>query len=251
MFKQLSLLFSILFFLFFTTSNSYSIGLGFNIPLSSGSASYDISNGPSWDADHTGLGLGFTMDTRLAENKIFNYRLNFAYHNMQSDADNAKAFFNNNNSINFGYNQSIHKIMFDNTFGFGFLRTNFMRMWAGPQFRLGFAIGSGDADCYYCPSTDKLNINSYNYGLGLAPVLGLNFNLGSVVSLCADMGYRWSIIGGYAEFDFIESSWGSSMVSTHTEPILSFENEFFVNLSLIFRINDNFIEYRSGKKSRR
>lgn len=229
--------------------NAQSIGLGFYVPFSSGTSTNEISDGgPNWNASHSGAGFGFVMDTKLAGDKLFNYRLNIGFHYSSSLADNPDYIAILPDSYyNYGYDVSNYSLVFDNTFGFGFLRTPALRLWAGPQLRFGYTFGTGDANCKYCNYTDKLEITDYQVGLGFAPVLGANFNLGNVVSLCADMGYRWTIGYGGCNYDYYDNSFASN----NDAGVFSEVSEYFVNISLIFRINDNFKSYGSRTKKRR
>jgi hypothetical protein len=213
MLKHLSVVtFLMVICLFFYSPSLHATGLGIQIPsIGSGSAHYEVD----WDNDGTTeddldishVGFGFVLDTRVANPGVFNYRLNLNYEN---------ADLGNEDQWGDGFS----RFAIDNTFGFAVLQSPVVRMWLGPQIRIAYMKFSQDN--YYS------EVNSI--GFAFAPVLGANFNLGSVVSLCPELGYRFSFYVGSLTFDEEymneEGTWTMN------------NNEFFLRFNILFRIND-------------
>ena len=175
-----------------------------------GDSDYDLE----YDINH--IGFGFVMDTRVARAGVFNYKLNLGYE-----------------SVDYGFtnDEKFGRISLDNTFGFGVLQTRVVRLWIGPQVRLAYMRYNYEYDS----GSTEINI----FGLGLAPVFGANFNFGDVVSICPELGYRFEFYGGQisSEYDFYYDT------ETNDDSYIRFNKEFFIKLSIIFRINDVFDEF--------
>jgi len=183
-----------------------------------GSNSYDIYNEPSLTRDKMGQ-YGIVFDTNVSKNSIFNYRLNlgldistinFSYTDYDSGSP-----VSSSNSID------VWKIIFDNTFGFGIARSDFFRLWVGPQ--VGFGIGFQKTDYsnnYYGTSSDFLELD-----LHVGFVIGLNIHIGDAASICGDIGVRLH-----------ESAMNIGFFSLGGGVIL----DSFANVSVLLRVNDTF-----------
>jgi hypothetical protein len=187
-------------------------GLGVYGTVTKGSATwtYHEDEAPDSDADSdtSKLGFGFVLDTTVANDSLFNYRLNIGY---------GKAAIDNEGNLDIeGKNYHLF-----NTFGFGVLRSELIRWWLGPQIGLGLVRGEYDS-----LSSDVDNrFTTFYFSIGL--VTGINFNIGEVVTLGIDGGYRINRHVGTAE-------------SSETYGVTGTEKEMFVNLSFLLRINDMF-----------
>ena len=209
---------------FFTPVTSFAVGLGIQIPAyGSGDAHYkveytyrdyygydeDISSEHDMDISH--FGIGFVLDTKVANPGVFNYRLNINYENVN---------LGNEDQWKDGFNS----FSIDNTFGFAVLQSSVVRLWIGPQIRLA----------YMHFSHDDYNVSVNIFGIAFGPVLGANFNLGSVVSLCPELGYRLSFYGGSFDFD-------EEMSDNYNDGTWTMDNkEFFLRFNILFRISDNY-----------
>jgi len=194
--------------LFLIPQSTQATGLGLYLPSwgnGTSTISYDEGYEREIDIDH--IGIGFVLDTKVASRGVFNYRLHLGFESAQYGE----------------LEDKFSRFALDNTFGFGIVQSKAVRLWLGPSIRLA----------YQTYSSESLNINSF--GLGLAPVLGLNINLGSVVSICPEFGFRFMFLGGEEEYDSYYYSDFESFTST--------ERYFFVNLALIFRIGDVFDDF--------
>jgi hypothetical protein len=119
---------------------------------------------------------GILFDTNMAKNTMFNYRLNLG-------VDLSQVNFTDSGTP---VTMDIWKIMFNNTFGFGMMRSQMMRLWVGPQ--VGFGIGferTMPTASYYVSNNGFIEMDFY---AGFA--VGLNIHLMDSLSLCGDLGMR-------------------------------------------------------------
>ncbi len=122
--------------------------------------------------------LGFMFDTCVAEDRLFNYRLQVGL-----DLSTASYF---DSGLSRTVSMDIWQISFINTFGFGLVRDESLRFWVGPQLGFGFGFEpefSGNS--YYGTMSDF-----FEFDLFAGVALGVNIHLGDAVSLCADAGLR-------------------------------------------------------------
>jgi hypothetical protein len=73
-------------------------------------------------------GTNVVMDTAVAKNQLFNHRLSLECYNTIERRD----------YLIYNYSYSLNRLVLANTFGFGFIRTRFVRLWAGPQLTQSF-----------------------------------------------------------------------------------------------------------------
>lgn len=184
------------------------VGLGLYATSGSGSGEYEFEDdtNPDYDldTDTEREGFGFVIDSAVANDRVFNYRMNIGRYYWEEEFENGTEF-------------DVTGFMWTHDFGFGVVRNRFMRLWLGPEIR--FAWGHGDDD-------DNDGYDVYMYSAGVGPVVGLNLHLGPVVSLGIKAGYLFETIYGNADDDVddIEIDGGDHLS--------------FVNLSLLFRIKD-------------
>lgn len=196
-----------------SASQLSAVGLGVYATASKGSSTwtYHKNEIPDFDIDSdvSKLGLGFVLDTTLAYDSLFNYRLNIGYGKVNIDNEGSGSDIEGKNYHLF------------NTFGFGVLRSELIRLWLGPQIGFGFIRGEYDS----IPAGENNHFTTFFFSIGL--ITGINFNIGEVITLGIDGGYRINRHVGTADV-------GTSYGVTGTE------KEVFVNLSFMFRINDMF-----------
>lgn len=130
--------------------------------------SQDINE--SWDRDN--WSFGFLLDTAVAKDTLFNYRLNAGYQRTIEKLPNRG-----------GAQQNLNGLMLRNIFGFGVVRTENMRFFLGPVLRLGFQFPD---DQGYLSGADVYDIDA---GGGLA--LGLNYHLGDSLTLTISPVYEY------------------------------------------------------------
>lgn len=128
------------------------------------------------DATRTIYSFGFILDTAVSTDSIFNYRLQLGYGFGSLKID----------GTYYSETIDINEFQFYNTFGFGIVRSQYVRIWLGPQIGLGY----GDGEYTY------LGESNY-YGdifISLGAVLGFNIHLGGLISLSIDGGIRETLI---------------------------------------------------------
>ena len=152
-------------------------------------------------------GVGFILDTAVAKDSLFNYRLNVGYCRTEMASDKLPDVKGNDFHLY-------------NTFGFGLLRTEGFRFWVGPQFGFGLMLGKHE------PLSTNKQCNAL-YG-SLGAVAGINIHTGDLLSIGIDGGYRYNLNTGYSDVAYAGSNFTGS------------GHEAFACISFIFRINDNF-----------
>jgi hypothetical protein len=151
------------------------------------------------DAGHYGIGILF--DTAVAKDELFNYRLNLGYEKLKARPGEGTLSYD------------LDGVIIDNDFGFGLIRTKSVRVWVGPELRLQYWRGYTTGSNYH-----DTNI----FGVGIGPVIGLNYHFGPLVSLGLKGGYLYNYFGGTGpDTDFYVK-----------------ENLIFINAAIIFRFGE-------------
>lgn len=134
-----------------------------------------------WDgkgANFMNYGGGFVMDTNLASDQVFNYRLELSFSNLRTPYDAEEVDIVSTllmtNLLGTPYIVRMPVTRYENSFlmttihyfGFGVVRTKTVRFWLGPQITLGGML---------------TNLTGLYAGLGFA--MGLNINIGDVFTL--------------------------------------------------------------------
>ena len=208
----------------FTTSN-YAAGLGIAFHSGFGQTTYN-----DFDADASQFGINFIFDTNVSKNNIFNYRLNFGIEFFNHDFTYEYSYYDYYYGMTFYdyYDGSFDglRIVTDHTFGFGIVKSSVIRLWMGPNVRLGFIAG------------DNAGIT---LGGGLT-ILGLNFNMGSVFTLALEAGYMFDadiyFDSIYNEiYNYNAGSWFEYNEDS------GLNNLFVAKLSFLFRIHDTYEDF--------
>ena len=196
--------------------DSFATGLGIQIPaIGSGTSSATSGNEELTDTDNSHFGFAFVFDTKVANPGVFNYRLQIGYESFKLDND---TYY----SILKDPDDDLSRFSADNTFGFAVLQTRIVRLWIGPQIRLSYLT--------YSDTFIDLNL----FGIGLAPVIGANFNMGRFFTLSPELGYRFSSYSGLI-------STTDAWITEDSEPYKLSNSEFFIKLNIIIRINDYYM----------
>ena len=204
--------------------DSSAVGLGIFIPtVGSGSTTLEIDSPnefgvQTYEPDISHFGFGFVLDTRVANPGVFHYRLHIGYESVNL----GEANFTQSNRLN----DNFSRFSIDNTFGFAVLQSEVVRLWLGPQIRLSY-MG-------YNKEESGVNLDVNLIGIGVAPVLGANFNLGDVFTLAPELGYRFSVFGG--KLSVTENYVGIDY--DYSQDWTLNTREFYIKLNIIFRIND-------------
>ncbi|MFH0977448.1 MAG: hypothetical protein V1874_16840 [Spirochaetota bacterium] len=166
---------------------------------------YDVKS------DVSKIGGGFILDSNLAYDRLFNYRLHIGYSKIKIDNDTGSDIK--------GWDYHCY-----NSFGFGVFRSEPVRIWLGPQIGFGFIDGEYDNDLY----NDTNEFGTVFFALGI--IAGVNFNMGDVFTLAIDGGYRYSWHGGWATMA------NTSGTIDQDYDVTGKMKEAFVDVSVIFRI---------------
>jgi len=131
--------------------------------------------------DTSRIGVGFAYDSAVAQNKLFNYRMNLGYENYREK-------FNGTDLARY------HQGSFENIFGFGVYRTKLMRVWLGPSLRI--AAGTLDKDSI--PGAIPASGTLVNFFGGGGVAAGVNVHTGKIGSAALTIGYQFGYQGKYA-----------------------------------------------------
>lgn len=167
-----------------------------------------------WDGDYSNLesdgqhrDFGFTVDSNLATDRLFNYRLEFGRAEWEIDD------FNNQ-----GLEADIDGLVMNHDFGFGGLIAPSVRLWFGPEFRVTLLDGELEG-------VNARDIDLFGYGFGGA--IGLNVNLPGRLSLSGKAGYvMMRYLGDGPNWD--GAAWRSSDYDVD-------EDLGYISLSIYFR----------------
>lgn len=124
-------------------------------------------------------GFGVVFDTNLAQDRLFNYRLNASIQFVDQEVEQQ------------GVGNSVEgtSLALDQTFGFGIVRTPEFRLFVGPSIHLG--VGGMDDEIDVGGFEDDYDQTTFTAGIG--PELGMNFNLGSHLTLSFSTFARYGV----------------------------------------------------------
>lgn len=180
-------------------------GMGVYIPLSLGDTSSVTATDDDTDIDHDfdfdykpAVGFGLVFDSNIGKNKLMNYRVGIEYQKTTRDTID-------------GHSCSRYcdmtRLNLVQTFGFGVLRTRMVRLWVGPRINIAWNYQSTDYDTGYYENT----YTEAAFEIGIAPAVGVNVNLGRVVSLAFDVDYRFAgIVGAYDDNEFSSGTYSGA-----------------------------------------
>ena len=117
-------------------------------------------------------GIGFVFDTNLGEDRTFNYRLGLEY--MRTSLS------DHISNESYEYAKRINVV---NTFGFGFYRSQTVRLWAAPRILVSeYTYKKREGETYYDFSNKGIDV-------GIGPALGININFNRHLTLSIDADY--------------------------------------------------------------
>ena len=209
--KKIFLLLATGAFIATITASAMAIGLGGYMTLGGGSATYHFSEFEYYsstnmsDSSNLAVGGGFVLDTNAAGNQLFNYRLKIG---------------GERNWVKREADMKLSRLHLQNVFGFGVVRTKWVRFWLGPALGGSYTWGDRDSERYYAgiftpsftwqqiitpglyditPTADIMRdkITKIVYGgFDLGLVLGLNINIGDYVTLSPEAGFKYAFNWG-------------------------------------------------------
>lgn len=244
--KRLNLFFTGLFIaaIVLFTSPLFAVGIGGFLTLGSGSYDWSYTNAygeiydpyygwtegdiDDWD-ESTGMskvGIGFILDTNVARDSVFNYRLQISISSMSFEGDSE-----DDSDID------ATEFFVYNTFGFGVARTDKIRFWLGPQIGVGFVSGE-----FSFEGSDELDTNEiFLVGANIGVAAGLNIHLTQLLTLAMDTGLRSNSLAGAAEISAENGSLEADVTASGME--------FFFNIGLLFRFGDQYSGYTASSSS--
>lgn len=151
------------------------------------------------DYDANVIGIGVQLDTNVARNRLFNYRVEILVEFVDGTSEYSLAGLSGSSDDDFaaggfGINQ---------TFGLGLIRRPGFRLYAGPTLRLGLFGGEGEDIRLGGTELDATDYVGFDLGLGLE--LGLNLHTGKRTSVSLSVAYVPSASLLFAEDEFDES----------------------------------------------
>ncbi len=181
---------ALLFLLCFRTAPVHAFGLGLFGNFDGGKMIWE-----GYPATFMNYGGGFVMDTNLAGDQVFNYRLELGFSNLRTPyevkewdliptmiasymmgtifpVEKYETYYENSLALT-----TVHY------FGFGVVRSKNVRFWLGPQITIGGML---------------TNLTGFIAGIGFA--MGLNINIGDVFTLSFVGSGRY--IGGVRFFSY-------------------------------------------------
>jgi len=201
-------------------------GMGVYVPFSIGDSAEltheNDQNSFTYDTTtdfESAAGLGIVFDSNIGKDKLFNYRIGLEYQEINVDSTTI-----NGNTYNCDNQCDMSRFNIVQTFGFGVLRTKTVRLWVGPRINIAWNYGSHDYDAgFYTATATELA-----FEFGVAPAVGVNINLGRVVSLAFDVDYRFAAVAGAWDDDGDSGTY----TGTATGPTARF--------SVLFRFGETF-----------
>jgi len=167
------------------------------------------------DGDRDIKSFGLVLDTNIAKDSLFNYRLTIAREDNETSND-------------IGVN--LEGIAFTHDFGFAVFRSPVVKLWLGPQLKFGF---------YDTVRKDNTGFNTDGgaIGWGFGPVIGINVHLPKVVTFSASFAYH--LAGFYAGDYDLDNNDGSTIGNSDID--VDYSGSTYLNLSLLFRFGaDNY-----------
>ncbi len=165
-------------------------------------------------------GGGIVIDSTVAKNQLFGYRFSAGYEQYVFTS-----------SVSDNSSDPIHRFSMSHTFGFGMVRTDMIRLWAGPRLGLHYH--------YFRESGYELDA----IGADALLAFGLNINAGNTFTFFFDVGF------GYMGFYTIKSKESSGDAFGFTgKEIRPMGHSFGIDakVGFMFRINDTYKETASS-----
>jgi hypothetical protein len=176
------------------TTRAMATGIGVYGTIGGGKSNHDYSSGeiiaPSTSSD-LAIGGGLILDTNLASNKLFNYRMKIGAEKYTSSRET---------------DIDMARIHFDNIFGFGIIRTKMLRWWIGPQVG-GFYATNTETESYQLYFVKEIpyiilspffgRVKELKYGgFDIGAATGLNINPGKNFTIGVETGFKYYFAWG-------------------------------------------------------
>jgi len=195
------------------SSGVFALGLG--ITTGSGTEEWTDTSDSTYnnvfndDGDREVSNFGFVLDSNVARDRIFNYRLSLMVEDNDTD----------------GIGLNMSGISMTHDWGFALFKNRTVRLWMGPRLRIAVY--------------DEFEENGWTadggslIAFGLGPVIGVNVHLPKVVTFSFTAAY---LSGFYAGDYDLTYPYGSAV----NEDVDADSTGIYLNVSLIFRIRDDY-----------
>lgn len=130
----------------------------------------DFINDLEWTSND--FAFGFTLDTAVAKDKVFNYRMNLNYERGIIDLKIA--------GLGSADDQKSNGMAMDHIFAFGVVRNDNMRLWVGPAIRLSVS------------GIDQSGYNGIEADFGFGAIAGVNIHMSDLISAGLTFGYTYN-----------------------------------------------------------
>jgi hypothetical protein len=216
--------------IFMIAGYTSSMALGFGAYFNGGGGHTTWSDF-SMEGEQYFIGGGLLLDTCVAKNRVFNYRLNVGYDRNLPLELNKTSF--RSLKINF------HRLNLINTFGFGIVRHSIVRFWLGPQLCVRYLNIDMKGTDYILPILLRVPFPIEFHSIkdraevDVGAALGLNFHLSALVSLTLEGGFRYGVI-----FNSSQSQQSGSSATVNLGGDETYEG--YGSVGVIFRFNDEY-----------
>ena len=174
--KKLNVLITVAFLLIWSAPDALATGFGYYGTLGKGTLRFDndgwfVSEAHSTSrVDTVLLGGGMVLDTSVARNRVFNYRLNVGYEKLKVDTVQEYEI------------DRLESLVVDQDFGSAVYMSDSSRIWFGPELRVLIAHDE--------------------FAMGVGPVLGINLHTGKETTVALKLGFLFtSFVPGSADYD--------------------------------------------------
>lgn len=205
--KLIFLLPAFMIILFLHPLKSFALGIGPFTSFGIGHSTYEngiYDDTKEFDLFAMRYTFGLVMDTAVAMDKVFNYRmyLGYGFGDIEVKKESTDTRYHH-----------IYDLSMYNDFGFGIIKTQYIRFWLGPQFGIRYS--------------NETNVDRYwEFGMAVGLVMGININIEEVITIFFDGGVRFHI--SFAE-----------------RPFFHYGYEGFINGGIMFRIEDTYSSSKS------
>jgi hypothetical protein len=205
----------VLYFIFgLLVSDAAAIGFGFDLSAGFGNTDWeeeDWGGAPKsryFSSDDSTATFAYFLDTNVAKNRLFNYRLSFGWEKSKFQMD--------------AINDTLEAdgLFMSHDFGFGFFRSKDLRVWTGPELRFSRLKGE-----FHRNKDVRADVNVVAFG----PVVGANFRAGEKLFFAVKGGLLVTDISGE----------GRSLATNDLDYEADGTHSFF-SIAVIFRSGDKY-----------
>ncbi len=251
------------------TSSAMAFGIGAYATVGGGGSAYKTTTGdyvPGITDSSSNLtaGAGLILDTALAQDSLFNYRLKIGggryWIEKETNLELTRKKIESTRK-----NIELTRLQLSNIFGFGIIRTRILRWWLGPQLGGTYTWGNRGKRNYAGIAKESSEYQALRYGIFsindinlLAPYYdtireikyggfnlglstGLNINIGTIFTISLETGFKYNLNWGYQYRKIHESFWPLYEINHFNENLFVHGWELYGEIAFLFRISgDNY-----------